>query len=1027
MLAPSAADGMRSSRHTTHWTHRIAGDTIGRPRSPALRPARMVEILVRDEPSATGRMDHRVVRGRGTGVTVSSSPARPRALPLARLDALLDQAWQHRLTLIVAPAGSGKSTLLSRFVDAAPGPVAWYRADAWDRDPVRMLRRLEAALRVAAPTLPAGWETMQDALEALDASDLPAGLLLVVDDLHALAATDAERDLERLIERSSAGITIVAASRTWPDMNLPRFKVAGELLEIGVDDLRFRSWEVEQLFRDVYGQPLPPEEVAALTRRTEGWAAGLQLFHLATRGRSPADRRALLTRLGRPASRLTGEYLSRNVLTELPAELAAFLVETSVLGRLTGGLCDELLGTTGSAALLRELEARCLFTLPLADTGAYRYHEVFRLHLLGVLVESVGEGEARRRHLRAGELLTRAGALPEALDALARAEAWVSVASLLGRDGGSLAVSVSAWTGSIPPSLLRTDPWLLLAQARALRAQGHFREAAETYAEAATAFGDTEGAATSVAERSPLLPWLDPDPPRALGSAVGPSAAAWSSALRAATVRDPAMVAARATHGAEPAQRLVVALAALLAGEPDRAASLLGSLLGERDELDLVSVTAMLVRGVIRMSQGDPGGPADIRAAIGGAESSSLEWLELVGRSCLSLGGVEPTGATGTGMTASPWVAAMLRAIDAWSCQDTDARGELLGAAAIGFRRLGAPVIEAWLRAFQALAMASSDEPQAEQVALGADALARTAGVAAARGLAQLALAHARGEHELARSATAILADAGLLPLATALGGVVPPPAIASVSRPTMVVGVQARCFGPLDLVIDGQPVDVAAGRPRVRSLLRLLLAEPGRAIHHEVIAEAFWPEALPDVGARNLHAAIAALRRLVEPGATRGSFRLVVRDGASYRFALPPGSDVDVLSFDAAIARAKIDRATGDATAAEAALRDALTLYRGDLFADEGPASWLEEPRERRRRQAVEAASVLAAMSLDRGDLEDAAETCSEGLRIDRYHDPLWRLLIRIRERAGDAGEARRARQGYGRVLTELGVTSES
>ena len=184
-----------------------------------------------------------------------------------------------------------------------------------------------------------------------------------------------------------------------------------------------------------------------------------------------------------------------------------------MLGRLTGPLCDELLGTTGSAALLRDLEARCLFTLPLADPGAYRYHEVFRLHLLGVLVESVGETEVRRRHLRAGELLTRAGALPEALDALCRAEAWPAVAALLGRDGGSLA-GAAAWVDAVPPSMLRTDPWLLLARARAQRAQGRFRDAAESYLEAEVAFGDTEGAQTAAAERSPLVPWLDPDPPR---------------------------------------------------------------------------------------------------------------------------------------------------------------------------------------------------------------------------------------------------------------------------------------------------------------------------------------------------------------------------------------------------------------------------------------------------------------------------------------------------------------------------------
>ena len=88
-----------------------------------------------------------------------------RALAISRLDAILDQAWEHRLTLVIAPAGAGKSTLLARFAAAAPGPVAWYRADGWDRDPVRMLRHLDQALRAAVPGIRGGWETVEDALD----------------------------------------------------------------------------------------------------------------------------------------------------------------------------------------------------------------------------------------------------------------------------------------------------------------------------------------------------------------------------------------------------------------------------------------------------------------------------------------------------------------------------------------------------------------------------------------------------------------------------------------------------------------------------------------------------------------------------------------------------------------------------------------------------------------------------------------------------------------------------------------------
>ncbi len=957
---------------------------------------------------------------------------RGRALTIARLDHLLVEAWDHRLTLIVAPAGAGKSTLLARFVAGAPGPVAWYRADAWDRDPVRMLRHLEGALRGAVPELASGWETVDDAIGSLQRVRLD-GLVLVIDDLHALAATTAERDLERLLDRAPTGLTVVAASRVWPDMNLPRFKVAGELLEIGVDGLRFRSWEVEQLFRDVYGQPLPPEEVAALTRRTEGWAAGLQLFHLATRGKPAAERRQVLERMARPASRLTGDYLSRNVLAELPPELGEFLLGTSVLGRLSGRLCDALLGRTDSIGVLRDLEARCLFTLPLAEPDTWRYHEVFRLHLLGMLVDGLGEERAREHHRHAGRLLAEAGALPEALDALCRAEAWEAVAELLGRDGSALAGSVAAWADTIPPSMLRTDPWLILARARALRSQGRWRAATDAYADAQTVFGDSDGATIAAQERAPLLPWIDPDPPRIAPDGFDASRSS-SHVLRAATIRFPGSLVDRAVSAA-PMDVLIQGVVALLAGEPGSAAARFERVLGVAPDA-LTTAAASLGLGVARLLGGDARGLADVERAMRVAEDARIEWLERLARACLAFADDHADAglvADAAAATSDAWGAALAGAIDGWTTQEQDARPELLARAATAFRRLGAPVLEAWLRAAQAAALASLEDPATEQVALEADALARATGVTPARGLAQLALARARGRagDELGEAALGELRGAGLVALigdrTSGSTGAASERASAPPVDRAASVPLEARCFGSLELIIDGHPVDLGAARPRVRSLLRLLLSAPGDPFHHEVITETFWPDAAPEVGARNLHAAVAALRRLVEPGAVRGGFRLVVRDGAAYRFVLPKGADVDLVRFDGALTAARLARASGDHATAVRHLRDVLACHRGDLLADEGPATWLEEARERRRQQAVAAAMHVATWSLEQGAYDDAAHACAEGLRIDRYHDPLWRTLIDIRERAGDTGAARQARRSYDRVLTELGVSGSS
>src|SRR5205807_8652682 len=110
---------------------------------------------------------------------------------------------------------------------------------------------------------------------------------------HCLAGTPAEAVLGRLVEHAPEGLFVLVGSRAQPAWNLPRARAAGDLLEFSGDDLRFRSWEVERLFRDHYRQPLPPVELASLARRTEGWAAALQMFHLATRDKMPEERRRL--------------------------------------------------------------------------------------------------------------------------------------------------------------------------------------------------------------------------------------------------------------------------------------------------------------------------------------------------------------------------------------------------------------------------------------------------------------------------------------------------------------------------------------------------------------------------------------------------------------------------------------------------------------------------------------------------------------------------------------------------------------
>ncbi len=106
---------------------------------------------------------------------------------------------------------------------------------------------------------------------------------------------------------------------------------------------------------------------------------------------------------------------------------------------------------------------------------------------------------------------------------------------------------------------------------------------------------------------------------------------------------------------------------------------------------------------------------------------------------------------------------------------------------------------------------------------------------------------------------------------------------------------------------------------------------------------------------------------------------------------------------------------------------QQALDLYAGELLPEDGPAEWAIEPRERFRAGALEAAQGLAELLLKQGDPAAAANACATGLWVDRLHDPLWKLLIQARERAGDPGAASRARRDYARVLEELGLTASS
>jgi DNA-binding SARP family transcriptional activator len=236
---------------------------------------------------------------------------------------------------------------------------------------------------------------------------------------------------------------------------------------------------------------------------------------------------------------------------------------------------------------------------------------------------------------------------------------------------------------------------------------------------------------------------------------------------------------------------------------------------------------------------------------------------------------------------------------------------------------------------------------------------------------------------------------------------------------------IALRCFGGLSASVDGQAIDLSAVKPRVRSLLRLLGAQAGAPVHREVICDALWPEADPLTGLRNLQVAVSSLRRLLEPRVARGGGALVVRDGDSYRLALPGSSTCDVATYRNLLTRA-LELSTTDLAAAAGDFATAASMLRAGLLPEEGPAEWAEALRERCRADASALGLQLAERALGAGDPACAAVICTDIVGVDRYVDPAWRLLILAKERSGDDAAARLTRRRYGEVLEELGVHGE-
>jgi LuxR family maltose regulon positive regulatory protein len=390
-------------------------------------------------------------------------------VPRPRLVGRLTQGLEGELTLVCAPAGFGKTALLADWTRRRGRAVAWLSLDAGDNDPARFWRHAAAALggvreevgKQLAPLLrppPRSFESVVTAL-VNDLAAVPGELVLVLDDYHLIESQAVHESLVFLLEHLPAGLRLVVASRADPPLPLGRLRARGQLVEVRAAELRFTSGEAATLLREAVRPEFPEDAVAALTARTEGWVAGLQLAALSLQGHAdPAGFVAAFS----GSHRYVLDYLAEEVLERQPEQLHGFLLETSVLDRLCGPLCDAVTGRPDGQRLLEAIERANLFLVPLDEVrGWYRYHQLFA-DLLRVRLAQERPERVPALHRAAAGWCEERGLVDDAIrHALAAGDAtWA--ARLVERNIGPMLGhgETTRWLAALPAELVRSRPRL---------------------------------------------------------------------------------------------------------------------------------------------------------------------------------------------------------------------------------------------------------------------------------------------------------------------------------------------------------------------------------------------------------------------------------------------------------------------------------------------------------------------------------------------------------------------------------------
>ncbi len=456
--------------------------------------------------------------------TKLSPPKPPRTtLIRPRVDALLRDALDYRVTIVQASTGYGKSTALANLAQSNV-PLFWYSATEGDADPRQFIVHLIAAFRVGLPALsdsPSALLFDTDAsapqicdvlLNALnDVLDAPA--LLVIDDYHLAASQDVSALLDHFLAFLPAHLHVIVASRYTPTWeHLVAWRARSQVLEIKRDALAFTRDEIATLFRDTYNRPLSSRDIEILHEQTEGWPIALQLVWQELRAKPKATLADLLAR-GTESLDTLFAYLAHDVLAQQPRDVQNFLLQSATLRELHVQACDAVTHRADTRAMLNHLRERDLFVIALGDEH-YRYHHLFHDFLRDQAARFDADA-VRERHRRAAEFYQRNENFDEAIYHWLNAQAFADAATAIESIGektlreGRLD-TLASWLDAISPEHVAARPLLMFYLGELARLRSRYDDALAWYAQAERAWNvanDVRG--ISRALRGQALVYLD--------------------------------------------------------------------------------------------------------------------------------------------------------------------------------------------------------------------------------------------------------------------------------------------------------------------------------------------------------------------------------------------------------------------------------------------------------------------------------------------------------------------------------------